>query len=71
MENNALLAATRTLSTSAASTTRPRILTRLLTIGVLSISASLLSACNTTEGVGKDVKSLGKGVEGAAQDAKN
>lgn len=71
MKNNALLATHRTVSTSTASITSPRILTRLLTIGVLSISASLLSACNTTEGVGKDVKSLGKGVEDAAQDAKD
>jgi predicted small secreted protein len=34
-------------------------------------SAALLSACNTTEGVGKDVKSAGKAVEDTARDAKN
>jgi predicted small secreted protein len=33
--------------------------------------AMLLSACNTTEGVGKDVKSAGKAVENTARDAKN
>lgn len=30
-----------------------------------------LASCNTTEGVGKDVKSLGKGIEETAQDAKD
>lgn len=30
----------------------------------------MLTACNTTEGIGKDVKSVGKGVEEAASDAK-
>jgi entericidin B len=29
-----------------------------------------LSACNTVEGAGKDVKSAGGAVEGAAKDAK-
>lgn len=29
-----------------------------------------LSACNTTAGVGKDVKSVGKTIEGTAEDAK-
>lgn len=31
---------------------------------------TLLVGCNTTEGVGKDIKSAGKGIEEAAQDAK-
>ncbi len=30
-----------------------------------------LAGCNTTEGAGKDVKSLGKGIEDTAKDAKN
>ncbi len=30
-----------------------------------------LQACNTTEGVGKDIKSAGKGIEEAASDAKD
>lgn len=33
--------------------------------------AIVLSACNTTEGVGKDIKSLGKGIEETASDAKD
>jgi predicted small secreted protein len=35
------------------------------------VAAMTLTACNTTEGVGKDVKSLGAGIEETAQDAKN
>ncbi|MBX3359535.1 MAG: entericidin A/B family lipoprotein [Phycisphaeraceae bacterium] len=30
-----------------------------------------LCSCNTTEGFGKDVKSLGNGIEQSAQDAKD
>lgn len=37
----------------------------LLALGMLS-----LAACNTMEGVGKDVKATGSAVENAAQDAK-
>ena len=29
-----------------------------------------VAACNTTEGVGKDIKAAGKGIENAASDAK-
>ncbi len=29
-----------------------------------------LSSCNTTEGVGKDIKTAGRGIEKAASDAK-
>jgi len=41
----------------------------LLAAGVLVSMA--VAACNTTEGAGKDVKSLGKGIEDTARDAKN
>ena len=48
------------------------------TIGRAGVWATLaaavltaVSACNTTEGVGKDVESAGRGVKEAAQDAKN
>ena len=34
------------------------------------IAASALSACNTVEGLGKDVKSAGKKVEEVAKDNK-
>lgn len=30
-----------------------------------------LAGCNTTEGIGKDIKSVGKGIEEAASDAKD
>jgi predicted small secreted protein len=36
----------------------------------LLASAFVLSACNTVEGVGKDVKSAGETVAGTANDAK-
>jgi entericidin B len=43
-----------------------------LTLAIpLLLSAFALSACNTVEGVGKDVKSGGKAIENTAQDAKN
>ncbi len=32
--------------------------------------ALALQACNTTEGVGKDIKAAGAGIEDAAKDAK-
>lgn len=38
---------------------------------VAAAVSTMLTGCNTTEGVGKDVKSLGKGIEETAQDAKN
>jgi entericidin B len=31
---------------------------------------SILSACNTVEGVGQDVKAAGKGIEGEAKEHK-
>lgn len=58
----------------------PQIQTRgwTKTIGKAGLWATLaaavvttLCACNTTEGVGKDVESAGRGVKEAAQDAKN
>lgn len=39
---------------------------------VASVGAiGILGGCNTTEGIGKDVKAAGKGIENTAQDAKN
>lgn len=43
---------------------------RLMVVAALAVGVLSLTACNTTEGVGKDVKSLGKGIEETAQDAK-
>lgn len=37
---------------------------------VTGIAALALSACNTVEGVGKDIKSAGKTIENAADSAK-
>jgi predicted small secreted protein len=40
---------------------------------IVALTAALacaLSACNTTEGVGKDIKAAGSGIEKAASDAK-
>jgi predicted small secreted protein len=36
-----------------------------------AIVCLLLAACNTTEGVGKDIESAGEGIKEAAQDAKD
>lgn len=44
---------------------------RLAAAASLALGVLMLEACNTTEGVGKDVKSLGSGIEETAQDAKN
>jgi predicted small secreted protein len=42
-----------------------------LLLSLLAGACWALAACNTTEGLGRDVKSLGKGVEETASDAKN
>lgn len=42
----------------------------LTVLAALGVSGVSLTGCNTTEGVGKDIKAAGKGIEGAAQDAK-
>jgi predicted small secreted protein len=40
-------------------------------IALAAVAAALLaSACNTIEGVGRDVKAAGTAVEGAAKDAR-
>jgi entericidin B len=44
---------------------------KALMIALLGVSFALsLSACNTVEGAGKDVKATGQAVEKAADDAK-
>ena len=43
----------------------------VLTLLLLSFSLSFLTACNTIEGAGKDVKKVGEKVEDAAQNAKH
>lgn len=49
---------------------RPILLAAATVIGGL-FALSTLPGCNTTEGIGKDVKSAGAGIEDAAQDAKD
>lgn len=43
---------------------------RKLVVLAAAAAALLVSACNTVEGVGKDVKAAGGAVEDAAKDAK-
>jgi predicted small secreted protein len=44
----------------------------LMIAGAWAMLAALsLTGCNTTEGAGKDIKSLGEGIEEAADDAKD
>ena len=43
---------------------------RTLLIALLGMTAISLSACNTIEGAGKDVKATGQAVENVANDAK-
>lgn len=50
---------------------RTPIVKKVVIAAALAMSAWTLVGCNTVEGAGRDVKSLGKGVEETAQDAKN
>ncbi len=43
---------------------------RIIVASAVAVSVLALNACNTTEGVGKDIKSAGKGLEEAAQENK-
>jgi predicted small secreted protein len=45
-------------------------MTRLLALLAAVAVASMLTACNTVEGAGKDVKATGQAVENAADKAK-
>jgi predicted small secreted protein len=42
----------------------------LIVLAAAFVLMAGLPGCNTTEGVGKDVKAAGAGIEGAARDAK-
>jgi predicted small secreted protein len=46
----------------------PELLTALIIVG-LATSGALLTACNTTEGVGEDVEAAGDAIDDAAEDA--
>jgi predicted small secreted protein len=43
---------------------------KVLLLALIGMSVVSLSACNTVEGAGKDVKATGQAVENAARDAK-
>jgi entericidin B len=43
---------------------------KAILIAVLGFAVLSLTACNTVEGAGKDVKATGQAVENAAKDAK-
>lgn len=57
-----------TRTTSAPS--RTGLAGRAVLLALLALSAASLSACNTVEGAGADVSSLGRGVTGAASGSK-
>jgi predicted small secreted protein len=41
----------------------------ILVIGAFSLMAIILSACNTTEGLGEDIESAGSALENEAEEA--
>jgi len=43
---------------------------KAILLALIGFSVLTLSACNTVQGAGKDVKATGQAVENAAQDAK-
>ena len=43
----------------------------LVNLMLVALMATILSACNTVEGAGKDIKAGGKAIEETASDAKN
>jgi entericidin B len=45
-------------------------MTRLIAVTLAAALAAMLSACNTVEGAGKDVKATGQAVENAADKSK-
>ncbi len=55
---------------SVAPVTVATIAGRVVLLALLALSAASLSACNTVQGAGADVSSLGRGVTGAASGTK-
>ena len=43
---------------------------KAILMALIGVSVMALSACNTVEGAGKDVKASGQAVENAAKDSK-
>jgi predicted small secreted protein len=46
---------------------RQRIATLLIALSVMSAMGTLLSACNTTEGMGKDISNAGHAISNEAE----
>lgn len=44
---------------------------RLFSISLLAGLLALTAGCNTMEGVGEDIRSLGQAIEGSAKENKN
>lgn len=44
---------------------------KIITATAIFIAIATLSACNTVEGIGKDIKSAGSTVENTAKEIKN
>lgn len=58
------------MNAPAPSASAPRsILARALLVVIAGASLTL-AACNTTAGAGRDIQSAGRGIEGAAEEAK-
>ncbi|MGI4978210.1 MAG: hypothetical protein ACRYG6_14825 [Janthinobacterium lividum] len=58
------------MTSTTATLSRSSLAGRVLLLALLAMSAASLSACNTVEGAGADVSSLGRGVTGAASGTK-
>lgn len=48
-----------------------RTLMAFATLAVVAATVPLLSACNTTEGIGEDIEATGAAIDQAAEDAQN
>jgi entericidin B len=48
-----------------------RLAMTFLTLCLLTGAASVLSACNTTAGAGKDISAAGKAIDNSAEENKN
>lgn len=58
------------MTSTTATLSRSSLAGRVLLLALLAVSAASLSACNTVEGAGADVSSIGRGVTGAASGTK-
>ncbi len=58
------------MTNTASAPSRATVAGRVVLLALLVLSAASLSACNTVEGAGADVSSIGRGVTGAASGTK-